>query len=83
MPLCRNNNPEAFIGLDKIKEGMDKLQDTMKNSEKAAGKDRIYIAGEKEYELEIKYKERVPVQDKVYSTMEEIAKELSINFDIK
>ncbi len=76
-------NPDAFIGLNKIKEGIDKLQDTMKNSEKAEGKDRIFIAGEKEYELELKHKEKVPVQDKVYSVMEEIARELSINFDIK
>jgi LDH2 family malate/lactate/ureidoglycolate dehydrogenase len=76
-------NPEAFIGVEKIRDGIDKIQGTMKDSEKAAGKDRIYIAGEKEYELSLKHKEVVPVQDKVYQVMKEIGEELNIPFDIE
>ncbi len=75
-------NPEAFDGLNNIKDNIDKLQDMMKSSEKAEGKDRIYIAGEKEYELTEKHTENVPVQDKVYDTMKEIAEELSISFNL-
>ncbi len=75
-------NPEAFIGKENLKERVSGLSHMIKNSEKAEGHGRIYIHGEKEFELEEKNKDFVPIQDKVYNTMKNIAEELGIDFNL-
>ena len=42
---------DAFRPIDDFKNSMDELLEMMKNSSKAVGQERIYIHGEKEFEL--------------------------------
>jgi len=71
-------DPEAFMGLEEIQEGMDSYIQMLKNSEKAAGQNRIYVAGEKEYEAEEKNKTTVSLQDKVFNTLNDIGEEFGM-----
>ncbi len=71
-------NPEAFMGLEEIQGNMDSYVQMLKNSEKAAGQNRIYVAGEKEYEAEERNKITVSLQDKVFNTLNDIGKEFGI-----
>ncbi|HCL00707.1 MAG TPA: malate dehydrogenase [Candidatus Marinimicrobia bacterium] len=71
-------NPEAFMGLEEIQENLDSYIQMLKNSEKAAGQNRIYVAGEKEYEAEEKNKATVSLQDKVFITLNDIGKEYDL-----
>ena len=57
---------------------MDEYINILKNSEKAAGRDRIYIHGEKEFELYEQQKEVVPLYYKVVEELRMIGQELSI-----
>ncbi len=75
-------NPEAFIGEEKLRERVSGLSNMLRNSEKADGRDRIYIHGEKEFELFKKYEKTVPIQDKVYNTMKDIADDLGVEFSL-
>jgi len=55
---------------------MDDLIRRLKNSRKAEGQDRIYLHGEKEFELEEKYrKEGIPLYHKVYDDLKAISEE--------
>lgn len=69
---------EAFIPKEKFKSSMDDYIRIIKNSKKAKGKDRIYIAGEKEFENEERYKEEVPLYIKVVENLRSIGKSLDI-----
>ncbi len=51
-------NPEFFMGLDTFKQTTGDICRELRASEKAPGQDRIYTAGEKEYEA---WKEREPL----------------------
>ena len=74
---------ENFIDFDLFTKNMDDLIDRLKKSNKAEGQERIYIHGEKEYELYNKHKkEGIPVQEKVYDTLKEIAKKREIEFNL-
>ena len=57
---------------------MDKFIDTMKNSERAEGKDRIFIHGEKEFENEDRQKESVSISNKVIENLKEIGKDVGV-----
>lgn len=76
-------NPEIFIPLDEFKEKMDDYIRMLKNSPKRAGKDRIYVHGEKEFEKEEEYKERVPLLKNVYDEIVGIAKEVGYKGELK
>jgi len=70
--------PEEDFGRD-----MDNLITVLKEAPKAAGQTRIYVAGEKEYEMERKLAaEGIPLHPKVYATLEKLAKELEVALDI-
>lgn len=71
-------NPEAFCGLDDIRENMDDYIDMLKNSKKARGEDYIYVAGEKEYQNEEKNSDFLFLQNKVFSQLQEIGKNFGI-----
>lgn len=62
-------NPEAFSSLEEIAANMDHYLGMLRNAGKGAGYDRIYVAGEKEYEAEERNRVTVPVQAKVFSTL--------------
>ena len=76
-------DPEIFIGVDKLKERMDDYIKMLKNAPKRVGKDRIYVAGEKEYEKEEEYKEKVPILKNVYDEILNIAKEVGYKGELK
>ncbi len=74
-------NIENFVEMDVFKEKMDDFIDRLKNSSKAEGQHRIFIHGEKEYELFEKHKkEGVPLQEKVHEILKTIGAERNVAF---
>ena len=69
---------EAFIEPALFKSMMDEYINILKNSEKAAGKDRIFIHGEKEFELHEQQKEEVNIYYKVVEELRNIGEELGV-----
>ena len=62
---------------------MDRELRAFKDSEKAPGQDRIYVAGEIEHEKTLYNREHgVPVHIKVWNGLERLAGELDIAFDL-
>ena len=62
---------------------MDELIQELKAAPKAAGKERIYIPGEKEYELAEKYqREGVPLMVEVVDMMKKAGDEIGVPFDL-
>jgi len=69
---------EAFIEVAVFKSKMDEYINTLKNSEKASGKERIFIHGEKESELYEQQKEEVRIYYKVVEELRKIGEEVNI-----
>lgn len=69
---------ESFIPKDKFKSSMDDYIKILKCSKKAKSKERIYVAGEKEFENEKKYKDEIPLYIKVVENLRSIGKNLEI-----
>jgi len=69
---------DAFIELALFKSLMDEYINILKNSEKAAGKDRIFIHGEKELELYEQQKKEVRLYYKVVEELRKIGEEVNI-----
>ncbi|MCG2716891.1 MAG: DUF2179 domain-containing protein [Candidatus Marinimicrobia bacterium] len=76
--LVQQIDPDAFVRLEVIQGNMDSYVQMLKNSEKADGQNRIYVAGAKEYEAEEKNKTTVTLQDKVFNTLNDIVKEFGM-----
>ncbi len=75
---------ENFIEKKVFQNHLDDLIDRVKHSAKAKGQDRIFIHGEKEYEKYDNYKTAgIPLQDKVFQILENIAAERTVEYDIK
>jgi len=76
-------NIENFVEMEIFQEKMDDLIDRLKESAKAEGQDRIYIHGEKEYELYEKHRQTgVPLEENVYETLQAIAGERGVAFEL-
>ncbi len=74
---------DGFRPLEDFKKDMDKMIRRLKNSAKAEGQDRIFIHGEKEFELEEKYRqEGIPLYFKVYDDLKAIAAEAGVAFPL-
>ena len=69
---------DAFIEPALFKSMMDEYINILKNSEKAAGKDRIFIHGEKEFELYEQQKEEVGIYYKVVEELRNIGEEFGV-----
>jgi len=69
---------DAFVEPTLFKSLMDEYINTLKNSEKAAGKDRIFIHGEKEFEIYEQQKEEVRLYYKVVDELRKIGEEVNI-----
>ena len=69
---------DAFIEPALFKSMMDEYINILKNSEKAAGEDRIFIHGEKEFELYEQQKEEVSIYYKVVEELRNIGEELGL-----
>jgi L-2-hydroxycarboxylate dehydrogenase (NAD+) len=73
----------AFRPLDEFKAMMDDIIRRLKKSPKAAGADRIYIHGEKEYEeAERRARKGIPLGSKVETDLKAIAQELGVEYDL-
>jgi len=70
---------DAFRPKDEFKRDMDDLICRLKNAPKAKGATRVYIHGEKEFEMAEEYaKTGVPLNAKVVEELRNIAKQLKI-----
>ncbi len=69
---------DTFVSEDELKNGMDGLIRMVKDAPKRAGKDRIYVHGEKEFEKEDQNTDTVPLYIKVYEDLKSIGEEFGI-----
>lgn len=70
---------DGFRPLSEFKAGMDDLIRRLRDSSKMEGANRIYIHGEKEFETEERRKrEGIPLNRKVASDLQTVAKELGL-----
>ena len=69
---------DAFIEPDLFKSIMDAYINTLKSSDKAMGKDRIFIHGEKEFEIYEQQQKEAGIYYKVVEELREIGKEVGI-----
>jgi LDH2 family malate/lactate/ureidoglycolate dehydrogenase len=75
---------DAFRDVEDFKKDLDTLLDELKNSPRAAGQDRIYIHGEKEFELYDRYaKEGVPVMVEVVNGLKDVGEKVGVPFDLE
>jgi LDH2 family malate/lactate/ureidoglycolate dehydrogenase len=71
-------DPAAF------RADLDRELRAFKDSEKAAGQERIYVAGEIEHERTVRHRaDGVPIHVKVWATLERLASELDLPFDLE
>jgi L-2-hydroxycarboxylate dehydrogenase (NAD+) len=74
---------DYFRPVEDFQRDMDDLIRRLKNSAKAEGQDRIYVHGEKEFELEEKYRrEGIPLYYKVYDDLKGIGDEVGVGFNL-
>ncbi len=72
-------DPAAFRPLDEFKRDMDRLARELKDSPKAEGQPRIYVAGEKSFAKMAKYRtEGIPLGPKVVENLKQIGSELRV-----
>jgi len=75
---------DSFRDVDRFRADMDTELRGFKDSAKAPGHDRIYVAGEIEHEkTEFNRKHGVPVHAKVWAVLEQMAARLDIPFAIE
>ncbi len=74
---------DAFRPLDEFKATMDDIIRRLKNSPKAEGADRIYIHGEKEFEMEVEREVNgVVLHPKVVADLQAIGEEVGVVYDL-
>ncbi len=69
---------DAFIEPSRFKSLMDEYINILKNSEKATGENRIFIHGEKEFEIYEQQREKVGIYHKVVEELRNIGEEFGI-----
>lgn len=75
---------DAFRDIEDFKRDMDSLLDQLKDAPKATGQDRIYIHGEKEFELaEHNLKEGIPLMVEVVKGLKEVGEQVGLPFDLE
>ncbi|MDB5093239.1 MAG: mdh, partial [Candidatus Eremiobacteraeota bacterium] len=75
---------DGFRDPEQFKADMDTELRAFKDSAKAPGQDRIYVAGEIEFEKTAYNREHgVPVHVKVWDGLQKMAGELGLPFDIE
>jgi LDH2 family malate/lactate/ureidoglycolate dehydrogenase len=73
-------NVNNFIGLEDFMENSGNIMRGLRNSKIAPGNKRIYTAGEKEFESEIKRRSKgIPINKSILRDIEVMKKELGIN----
>jgi LDH2 family malate/lactate/ureidoglycolate dehydrogenase len=75
---------DGFRDLDAFKADMDRELRAFKDSAKAPGAERIYVAGEIEHENTIRHRrDGIPIHAKVWAGLEKLAGELDIPFELE
>lgn len=75
---------DAFRPLEEFKQDMDALLDQLKNAPKAVGQERIYIHGEKEFELYDLYTANgVPLMSEVVAMLTQTGEKTGVPFNIE
>ena len=75
---------DAFRPLVDFEAQMDHLIQMLKESPKAVGQERIYIAGEKEFEMAERYeKDGVPVMNEVVKMLQQAGQEIGVPWDLQ
>lgn len=75
---------DGFRPVQEFKEAMDEMFRVIRSSEKLPGHDRIYVHGEIEWETEAHRRVHgIPLDLPTYQSLEEIAKELELPFEVK
>lgn len=73
---------DAFRPVEEFKRDMDELLEQLKNAPKAVDQERIYIHGEKEFELAERYeREGVPLMKEVVAGLKQTGDEVGLPFD--
>jgi LDH2 family malate/lactate/ureidoglycolate dehydrogenase len=76
-------NINAFASIEEFKKRMDDLIQIVKNSAKTEGYNRIYIPGEKEWEIEAQRKKTgIPISIKVIEELKSLATQLNVEFSL-
>jgi len=74
---------DGFRPIDDFKQTMDDLIKRLRNVPKASGQDRVYIHGEKEFEIEEDRKVNgVILHPKVEQDLKSLARELEEDYDL-
>ncbi|HHU42807.1 MAG: Ldh family oxidoreductase [Bacillota bacterium] len=72
---------EAFLGLEQFKKTAGDIMRALRNSQKAPDQERIYVAGEKEYEVWLQRKDSgVPINDAVQKEFMELRDEFNLDY---
>jgi LDH2 family malate/lactate/ureidoglycolate dehydrogenase len=75
---------DALRPIDEFKAHMDEFIQEMKSAPKAAGHTRIYIPGEKEYELtDRNLRDGVPMMVEVVEMLQKSGEEIGVAFDLQ
>ncbi len=73
---------DGFMPADEFKERMDAMIKAHHELPKAPGVDRIYLAGEVEQETERQRRQGIPLHPSVLASLQEVAKELGIEYNL-
>ncbi|MFQ5610579.1 MAG: Ldh family oxidoreductase [Anaerolineae bacterium] len=74
---------DAFRPLDDFKQTMDAMIRALKDTPKVPGQDRIYIHGEKEFEIEAERRRNgIPLHDQVAAALRELAQDLEVDYNL-
>ena len=74
-------DPDAFMGRDVFRKTAGDICRALRASRKAPGQDRIYTAGEKEYQVWLERREKgVPVGEAVQKEILEVRDKLGLPF---
>ncbi len=73
---------DSFMPTDEFKKRMDDMIKAHHGLPKAPGVDRIYLAGEVEQETEKHRRQGIPLHPKVIASLQEVAKELNIEYNL-
>lgn len=74
-------NIEAFLPLDDFKSSLSSFVKTLHDSAKAAGQDRSYVHGEKEFHTSEKQREYIKIADIVIKDIKAIGESLGVEAD--
>ena len=75
-------DPSGLIDIDQFKSRMDDMINRLKSAEKAKGQKRIFVHGEKEYEIHIvRERDGIPIDEKTAESLIGYSKEFSIDLE--